>query len=55
MKKYLFYFIVILISGLLGILAGFLFIALCPILPLFVKEDKISIDITDNWSFNYEF
>lgn len=55
MKKYLYYFIAILISGLAIILTGLLLIALCPILPLFVKEDKISIDITDNWSFNYEF
>ena len=55
MKKYFTYLILTLVSGLLMTLLGVLFIVLCPILPLFVKEDKISISITDNWSVNYEF
>ena len=55
MKKYFTYLILILVSGLLMTLLGVLFIVLCTILPLFVKDDKISINVTDNWSFNYEF
>ena len=55
MKKYAMYFIIILGSGLAALLLGILFIVLCPILPFFAKEDKISIKITDRWEFNYEF
>ena len=55
MRKYFTYLMLILVSGLAALIIGILSILLCPILSLFVKEDKISINVTDTWSFNYEF
>lgn len=55
MKKYFKHILLILLSGLVNLIIGILFIIFCPIIAYFAESEGLSVKYKDIWEFNYEF